>query len=247
MKRRDSRLPKALQEPTSRLPATIEPMMLGHLLLSGDTAQYARWRRKVERVRQVEAVDRAADPETKSILSSYAAWRQMRETGTLGALVGLGMGSIWMSWLMKVYAVNNGFGWLVSSLFLLPVPIAWYVGRKMWERAALQGMKDHVGKLTVRKRVRGFFRALGRSFGAGFGLGFTLVFLQALMTWWMTPAPTFGLELLWDFTDGVVIGTMSGFMGMMLGPLVGRPAPEEPAQLPAPGLPTQALPASLDD
>ena len=242
MKRRDPELPEVLREPDTDLPARIEPMMLTHLALTGDAKQYVRWRNQVERIRQVEAVDNAPDPESKSLLSSREAWRQMRETGTMGALVGLGLGSIWMSWLMKIYAVDHGFGWLTASLFLLPVPIAWYVGRKMWERAALQGMKDHVGRLTVRKRVRGFFRALGRSFGAGFGFGFTLVFLQALLTWPLTPAPTLGLELLYDFSHATILGTMFGLMGTMLAPMIGRAAPEERA-----GLPPPALPASIDD
>ncbi len=242
MKQRDAKLPKVLQEPTPRLPAVVEPMMLAHLALSGDAKQYNRWRDQIERVRQVEAVDGAADPEAKSLLSSRLAWRQIRETGTIGAIVGLGLSTFWMSWLMKLYAVDNGFGWGVASLFLMPVPVAWYVGRKLWERAALQGMKDHVGRLTLRKRVRGFFRAIGRSFGAGFGFGFTLVFLQALMTWFMTPAPTFGLELLYDFSHATIFGTMFGFMGTMLAPMIGRPAPEEQAGLPPPG-----LPASTED
>ncbi len=242
MKRRDPQPPKALQEPPHRLPATIEPMMLTHLVLSGDADQYAEWREQIERVRQVDAVDRAPDPETKSLLASRPAWRQMRETGLLGSVVSMSVASLWMSWLFKAYAVILGFGWLAASAFLLPIPLAWFIGRRLWENAAVQGMKDHMGAMTPRKRVRGFAMALVRSFGAGFGFGFTLMFLQALITWFMTPADTLFLELMYDLYDGIVMGTMTGVMGTMLAPLVGRPAPEENA-----GLPPPALPAPLDD
>lgn len=216
-------------------------MMLTHLALTGDGEQYALWKERVERVRQVDAIDRAADPETKSLLASGAAWRQMREAGLIGVIVCMSVSSLWMSWLFTTYAAFHGLSWLATSLFLLPLPIAWFVGRHMWERAALQGMKDNVGKPTLRKRVRGFFRGIGRSFGAGFGFGFTLVFLQALITWFFTPAPTFALELFFDFADATVWGTISGFMGMMLGPIVSRPAPEPKA-----GLPPALLPAPED-
>ena len=236
MKRRDSKL-KEQDSPSGRLPARVEPMMLTHLALTGDTKQYDQWKNRVERLRQAQAVDRAQDPDSKSLLASTPAWRQIRETGLLGAMVGLGIGSIWTSELMWLFAVDHGFGWLASSIFLIPLPIAWYVGRRLWERASLQGMKDHAGPLTARKRLRGFTRAVGRSFTAGFGFGFTLVFLQALLSGFLDVAPTMSLELLTDLRDGVLIGTMMGLMGVMLGPLVGRPPPEETPALPPPALP----------
>ena len=41
------------------LPATLEPMMLTHLMVTGDTGQYNEWRDRVEAILQAEAVDEA--------------------------------------------------------------------------------------------------------------------------------------------------------------------------------------------
>lgn len=223
------------------LPATLEPMMLTHLMVTGDTGQYNEWRDRVEAILQAEAVDEAQDPESKALLANKHAWRQMRETGKLGALYGLGIGSLWMTCLIPLYAIEHGFGWLAGLSFLLPVPFAWRTGRRLWERASLAGMKDLGRRPSLRKRVRTMMRSVFRSFSAGFGFGFTLVFLQALITWFMTPAPTIFQELLWDAYHATLAGTVSGAMGVMLAPLVGRSAPS----------PTNLLPPSttlyLDD
>lgn len=217
---------------TRPLPARLEPLMLTHLALTGDADQYNEWRDRVESVLQADAVEAAPDPESKAILASKPAWRQMRETGKLGALYGLGIGSLWMTWLIPMYAIEHGFGWLAGLSFLLPIPIAWRFGRRLWERAALAGMRDLGRRPSLRKRLRTGVKSLFRSFSAGFGFGFTLVFLQALITWFMTPAPTFLQELLWDGFHATIAGTITGTMGMMLGPLVGRAAPAAPQLLP---------------
>ena len=218
----------------AELPARLEPLMVAHYALTGDSEQYTQWREKIETIRQTEALARAEDPESRAILLERSAWQQMRITGKLGTLFGLGLSSFWMAWLLPVYALWHGFGWMAALTFLLPIPIAWRVGRRLWERAALAGMKDLGKRPNLRRRVKTAFRSVARSFGAGFGFGFTLVFLQALITWFMTPAPTLLEELIVDGFSGTVAGLVSGAMGVMLAPLVGRPAPEadQPAALP---------------
>lgn len=241
MKQDDSQLPEAVQTPTASLPVRVEPMMLTHLVLTGDAAQYEAWRARVERLRQANAVEKALDPQTRSLLASRAVWRQMRETGLLGTMVGLGMGAIWTSEVMRLFAVTKGMGWLTASLFLLPLPIAWYIGRRLWERAAIEGMKDHSGSLTYRKRMRGFTRAIGRSFGAGFGIAFTLVMLQGLLSAILTPAPSWILEIGAALAYGGFIGTLTGLTSIMLGPLIAQSPPEEGGWEPT------ALPASTSE
>jgi hypothetical protein len=148
----------------------------------------------------------------------------MKETGVIGALYGFGMSTLWMGFLIPLYAVGHGFGWLASMSFLLPVPIAWRVSRRLWERASLRGMRD---RLRKRRFVPG--RSIRRSFGAGFGLGFTLIFLQALLTWFMTPASSFGLELLIDAYHATLGGLASGGLATLLAPLLRRGVPETSA------------------
>jgi MFS family permease len=199
--------------------------MLAHLAITGDAKQHQRWKDRMEAIIQADAVDRARDPETKAILADKAAWQQLRATGRFGANFGLALGALWMSVLLPLYAVAHGFGWLAASTFLLPVPIAWRFGRKLWERAAVAGMRDLGKKPSLRKKVRAAGRSLMRSFSAGFGFGFSLVFLQALITWFMTPAPTIIQEILLDARDGAWAGIITGMFSVLLAPLVGRQAP----------------------
>jgi hypothetical protein len=199
--------------------------MLVHLAVTGDSKQHKQWRDRVEAIAQADAVDAARDPETKALLADKHAWEQMRATGKFGANFGLALGALWMSVLMPLYAVAHGFGWLASMAFVLPVPMAWRFGRKLWERAAVKGMRDLGKHPSLRKRMRTAVRSVARSFGAGFGFGFALVFTQALITWFMTPAPTLILELLIDARDGFWAGIITGFFSMLLAPLVGRQAP----------------------
>lgn len=226
----------------ARLPGRLEPFMAAHFALTGDAEQYAEWRAKVESIRQTEALAQAEDPESRAILLDREAWHQMRITGKLGTLFGLGLSSFWMAWLLPVYALYHGFGWVAAMTFLLPIPIAWRVGRRLWEKAALAGMKDLGKRPSLRRRVKTAFRSIARSFGAGFGFGFTLVFLQALITYFMTPAPTLIAELMIDGFHATLAGLISGGMGVMLAPLVGRPAPEAEDNALPPGMATPLIP-----
>ncbi len=199
--------------------------MMVHLALTGDSKQHKHWRDRVESIAQADAVDAARDPETKALLADKGAWEQMRATGKFGANFGLALGALWMSVLMPLYAVAHGFGWLASMAFLLPVPVAWRFGRRLWERAAVRGMRDLGKRPSLRKRMRTAMRSVARSFSAGFGFGFGLVFLQALITWFMTPAPTLIEELLIDAFHGSIAGLVTGSFSMLLAPLIGRQAP----------------------
>lgn len=207
------------------VPAKLEPMMVAHLALTGDRAQNARWRAQLEAIRQADAVDAAPDPQSKAILANKDAWKQMRVTGRLGSVFGLGLGSLWLAWLLPTYAVGHGFGWLAAASFLLPVPIAYKVGRKLWESASLAGMRDLGERPSFKKRLAVMARSMFRAFNAGFGFGFTLVFLTTLITWFMTPAPTLLAELMLDLRDGAIIGTFTGTISMVLAPLIGRGIP----------------------
>jgi len=228
-----------------KVPTKLEPMMLAHLVLTGDQAQQARWRAQLDAIRQADAISAAPDPETKAILANKSAWRQMRVTGKLGATFGLGLGTFWMAWLLPTYAVGHGFGWLAAATFLLPVPLAWKFGRRLWEQASLAGMRDLGERPSLRKRLNVVFRSMFRAFNAGFGFGFSLVFLTTLITWFMTPAPTLAAELLSDAWLGSIAGLVTGSMSMMLAPLVGRGVPPGDGQVRALG-PGASL-ANLDD
>jgi hypothetical protein len=210
---------------SKKLPALVEPMMMAHLVLTRDRAQHARWKAQLEAIRQADAVDAAPDPETRAILADRGAWQQMRATGQLGTLFGLSLSMFWMALLIPLYALGHGFGWLAASTFLLPIPLAWRFGRKLWEQASLAGMRDLGRSPGLQRRMKVGLRSMFRAFNAGFGFGFALVFLQTLITWFMTPAPTFAAELLADASDASVAGVIIGSMSAMLAPLVARGVP----------------------
>jgi hypothetical protein len=208
-----------------KLPARLEPMMLAHLALTGDVAQHREWRDRVEAVLQMQAIEREQDPDAKRLLARTRVWKQIRAAGKVGATTSLAIGAAWMSWLIPLYAIEHGFGWATSLAYLLPIPIAWKVGRRLWEKAALAGMKDNGSSPTLLRRMNAFRRSLVRTMIAGFGFGFTLVFLQGLISWFMTPAPTLGLELYLDAMIGAVGGLIAAAGSTVLTPLVSRPPP----------------------
>jgi hypothetical protein len=78
------------------------------------------------------------------------------------------------------------------------------------------------------------FAGVFHSFFAGFSGGFSLFFLQGLMSWFLTPAPTLAQELLWDASlaaqYGVVMGAVTAPLGLVLGrrPINPRALPPAP-------------------
>jgi hypothetical protein len=206
------------------LPAMLEPMMLTHLALTGDMQQYRDWRDRVENIEHGRALEDAPDSQSRAILEDKEAWLQMRTTGKLGAAFGLGLGLLWLSTLVPFFAVAHGIG-LWALVFFLPLPIAWRVGQKLWEDAALAGMKDVGRRPTLRRRIRALAKAIVRGFGAGFGFGFTMTFLQFLLTWFFNAAPSLLAELASDTLHATIGGTVFGCFGMLLAPLVARGSP----------------------
>jgi hypothetical protein len=211
--------------PPEKLPARVEPMMIAHLALTGDVTQHREWKDRVEAILQMQAIEREQDPEMRRLLSRTRVWKQIRAAGKTGAITSMALGTAWMTWLIPVYALDHGFGWLAALSYLLPVPIAWRIGRKLWEKAALQGMKDNGPYPSLLKRMNAVRRGLVRSMVAGFSFGFTLVFLQGLISWFMTPAPTLGLELYLDALIGAMGGVLAAGASTVLTPLVSRPPP----------------------
>jgi hypothetical protein len=197
-----------------------------HRLFGGDKKSHQEWRERITAIEHATDVDREPSTDGKAILADRKAWRQMKVTGLVGASGGLTLGAVWMSWLIPVYAVGHGFGWLAASAYLLPVPFVWRLGRRLWEKAALQGMKDLGPHPTPQQQLRTLSAGMLRGMAAGAGMGFGLVFLQGLVSWFMTPAPTLFHELVIDLVHGSLGAAVGAMVGAVFGPLVGRPAPE---------------------
>lgn len=239
----DARLPAptASDAEPERLPARLEPMMLAHLAVTGDTKQYRQWRDRIEEVRHHQAIVDAPDTECREILREKEAWLQVRTIGHLGASFGLGLGFMWMSVFLPLFAAQQGLAWWQLLPMFLPIPVAWKVGAGLWEDASLAGMRDVGKRPTMKRRLRALAKSLVRGFGAGFGFGFTLVFLQGLMTYifGLNPAPTLLAELASDAYVGTIAGAVSGTFGMLLAPMVARGAPSveegEPERALGPG------------
>jgi hypothetical protein len=216
------------------LPVWLEPMMWTHTALTGDVKQYRRWRERIQDVKHRQAVERAPDTETRAILRERDAWSQMKTTGKLGASFGMGLGLLWTSHVAWYFAVYLGLGWPAVLLMVLPVPLAWRVGTRLWEDASVGGMRDIGKKPNLKRRFRALVKGLFRGFGAGFGFGFTLVFAQLLLSWFVSPAPTLAMELASDLSWATGCGMVGGTFGMLLAPLLAQGAPSvERAELEA--------------
>jgi len=223
----DATLPAETPSRSDRLPARVEPMMLTHLAVTGDFAQYRKWRNRIEEVRHQQAVVGAPDTECREILRDKEAWLQMRTIGSLGSAFGLGLGFMWMSVFLPLFAAQQGLAWWQLLPMFLPIPVAWKVGSRLWEDASLAGMRDVGKRPTMKRRLRALAKSLVRGFGAGFGFGFTLLSLQSLMTYvfGLNPADSLLRELAADIHVGTIAGAVSGTFGMLLAPMVARGAP----------------------
>ncbi|MBI2375091.1 MAG: hypothetical protein HYV07_13930 [Deltaproteobacteria bacterium] len=217
---------------TKPLAPWVEPLLFLHLVLTRDVRQHRRWRRRIESVRQTKAVAFERDAVKRRMLASPRVWRRLRRTGRIAATMGMLPALFWMSWLVPMYAVGHGFGWLASLSYLLPVPLAFRLSRRLWERAALGGMRDL--EVAPHRPLMAIRRAFNRSMAAGFGFGFTLVFLQGLVSWFMTPAETILGELAIDFVFGLGGGVIGAITATALTPMVMQPAP---SALPEPEAP----------
>lgn len=234
-----SRPPRSLDlaPPPPRLSARVRPLMWAHYALTRDRRTRRMWQRRIDAIEQAEAVEDAPTEREKRLLAHGAVWRHVRRTGRRGVRFGLALSALWLAWLLPTYVFGHGFGaW--ALVFLLPIPVATRLGRRMWESAALEGLRHFGDTPTPSERVATLVRSAMGSFGAGFSFAFHLVFLQGLLTWFMTPAPTLGIEVGLDLMAGLTAGMLCGGASMMLAPSV---APEvKSSQLPYLRLEAQA-------
>lgn len=203
------------------LPWYTAPLMLTHLAVTRDLDQHRAWRERVEGIKMVEALTRVRGHKVRAMLRRPRVWSMVRRSSQVAATTNLAAASPWILWLVPLYAAGHGFGWLAALTFLLPVPIAWMVARRLYEDAAIASLREanleqERGLTPTRRWISG----AARSFTAGFGFGFTLLFLQGLISWFMTPAPTLAMELLLDAYLATVAGVFSGGVSMLAAPLI---------------------------
>lgn len=219
-----------------RLPWYTGWLLMTHLALSRDMAQHRTWKTQVEGLRMMDTLERVDGPRTRAALRRPHVWRKVRRVGAVGASLSLAASAPWMLWLLPAYALGHGFGWLAALSFLLPVPLAWKVGRRLYESATINSMQDAERSGPLASVLR-WSNSTARTFGAGFGFGFTLIFLQGLITWFMTPASSLALELYLDLYLALVGGGLLGMVSTVVSPLVATSGPaalaaaEEPRQL----------------
>ncbi|MBI4815732.1 MAG: hypothetical protein HY791_05730 [Deltaproteobacteria bacterium] len=209
---------------TKPLAPWVGPLLLAHLALTRDVRQHRLWRRRIESVRHSRAVARERDATKRRLLASPRVFRRIRRTGRIAATMGMVPALFWMSWLIPMYAVGHGFGWASALAYLLPVPFAFKLSRRLWESAALSGMRDL--EVAPHRPLVALQRAFKRSIGAGFAFGFSLVFLQGLISWFMTPAPTLLAELAIDTLFGIGGGMVAAVTATAMAPLALQPPPQ---------------------
>lgn len=207
------------------LPMLLEPLMLAHTALTGDVQQYQEWKSRIRDVKHQRDIEEAPDTESRSILKEVEAWAQMKATGRLGTAFGMGLGLLWTSHLIWYFGTYLGKGWPAALLMLLPLPFAWKVGTRLWERASLAGMRDIGRRATASRRLKALLKGVFRGFGAGFGFSFTLVLSQLLLSWFVNPAPTLAMEIASDTWWALWAGMMGGGFGILLSPLLAQGAP----------------------
>jgi len=196
------------------------PLVYTHLFLTGDLKQHRQWVDRLEKIEQAEAVACESDWKRKGILSRPAAWKKIRMLSKWATNYGLVFAAMWTGWLVWGYAVALQFGWLKAAMYLLPLPLAWSVGRGLFQSNIASSMEALGPSPTLGQRAKETARSTARSFGAGFTAAFTLVFLQGLISWFMTPAPTIALELWLDFVDALQAALYGGVAASLMGPLL---------------------------
>jgi len=203
--------------------------MYAHLAITGDLSQHKNWSERLEKYEQSNEIEATSDAQRQALLRNDDAWKKIRMASWEGANWTALVGSVGTAWLMYEYAVGWGFGWLAAASFALPMPIAWAVSRKTFQKGAARIMGFLGRKPTTTKRMIGLMEGTAWSAGAGFAFGFTLVFLQGLISWFMTPAPTLWLELYYDVVNALWCGAVAGTLSVGLGPLLCRKAPADAA------------------
>ena len=214
----------------TKLPFYVKPLVWLYGLFSKDKLAQKDWLNRIDAIEQADAIDKAHIDE-KAILADPKSWQRLKSSSFLATAGTMTLGIWWVSWLIPVYAIYHGFGWLVASAYLLPIPIAWRLGRRLWMQAGLEGMRELGPKPDMQQRLNTLSKSMLRGMVAGGSMAFTLVFLQGLISWFMTPADTIVQELLLDFFHGSIAAAIGASMGAILAPLASRAAPGDELEL----------------
>ncbi len=207
------------------LPWYVGHLMTAHLLVSRDLTQHRSWRQQIEGLRMLDVLPRVKGHQTRALVRRPRVWRRIQAVSRAGATVNFSASLLWLIWIIPLYAIGHGFGWLAALTFLLPVPIAWRVARRLFEDAAIGSIQDAQDTQALAPVLGRWTRSGARTFIAGFGFGFTLLFLQGLLTWFMTPASTIAMELFMDAWYASIAGLLSGGVSVIMTPLVATTGP----------------------
>ena len=209
----------------------LAPLMYAHLLMTADLPQHRAWRDRLEKIEQANELAEATDPKERALLARPEAWKDIRRMSWWAAAFTFGYAS-WVSYgLVADYAVGFGFGYVAAGTYLLPLPLAWMVGRKLYQQGTLSVMKYLGASPDGSRQVKSWMWAMLMAFGAGFGFMFTLTFIQGLISWFMTPAPTLWLEIYMDITNAAEAAVRAGFFSSVMWPLLCRKAPSANMEL----------------
>jgi hypothetical protein len=211
---------------------TAWPLMLTHRALTGDRKQYGLWRERLERVLQSHRLAKARSSTLRRVIAHTPAWRRARGFGRIGTFVVLGIGSFVAFKFSFLYSQFLNFGVWPWLLFVPPLVPAGIMAKRALENAALGSMAATGGHDEGARSRSAAVSGVLRSFWAGFVGGYSLLFLQGLLSWFLTPAPTLAQELLLDATFALPYGVLFGMFTAPLGLLLGR-KPLDPKSLPA--------------
>jgi hypothetical protein len=221
----------------------LAPLMYAHLLLTRDTSQHREWRERLEHIEQANELAETTDPRERALLARPEVWRDIRRmTWIANAITAVVCASATAS-LVSDYALGFGFGYLAAGTYWLPLPIAWMAGRRMYQNGMLWVMKNLGANPDSGQHIKSWARAMFAAGCAGFAFAFVLTFLQGLISWFMTPAPTLMLELYMDVTNAFTAALMPAGISAVFWPLICRKAPTTQIELSdspsAPALPAR--------
>lgn len=201
------------------------PLIYAHYWATQDGEQHADWKQRIDKAAHCDALVSTTDPDEKRILSNPLAWRSIQSTSWWATMLSLLASSYGTYTIVENYAIGLGYGPAVASAFLLPIPVAWAVGRSLYKKTKLRVMAHLGNKPTPKDHFTSWFVAAAGSFGAGAGFGFTLTFLQGLISWFTTPASSVGMEIFIDATAGLNAALTAGMVSAMFLPLMCGKAP----------------------
>lgn len=219
-------VPVSETQKSSTPTVALAPLMYAHLLFTRDLPQHRAWRERLEKIEQANELAEVTDPQERALLARPEVWKDIRRTSWWAAAF---TGS-YCAWVTKAliadYAVGFGFGYVAAATYLLPLPIAFMVGRKLYQQGSVSVMKYLGHNPDSATQMKSWILAVIMAACAGFGLAFTLTFLQGLISWFMTPAPTLWLELWMDVTNAATAAVLpAAISGAAMWPLLCRKAP----------------------